>query len=99
MSESKVCSGWVILRADREERARLFLGDDWDCAAHTWRTRDGRVFWCACLPNDSEGPSSDLGHGYCDTIEQAQAAADGVLRAAGYGFDEDMEPAPEPGVK
>ena len=88
MSRPKVLPKWYVPRPDRAESSLRFSNDDpSDCAAGTWRMRDGRIRWIACHTNASEGPTSEIDEGICDTIKQAQAAAEAALRAAGYEFE------------
>lgn len=89
----KVRRGWFDHRVDRAESSLLYVVEGWadDHAGATWRMRDGRVFWTACMPDGGPEPWSEIDQGICDTIEQAQAAAEAALRAAGYELEETTE--------
>lgn len=73
----------------------MYVPTDWDVlgdhAAATWRRRDGRVFWTACMPNGAPENFSEIDQGTCDTIEQAQAAAEAALLAEGYEFEKEVK--------
>lgn len=88
MSKPKVRRGWIDHPTGRDESSLMFAVDYPDHAAATWNRKDGRVFWCTCTATEGPERYSNIDDGICDTIEQAKAAAEASLLAAGYEFEE-----------
>lgn len=65
----------------------------WACPAYQdskdiGERKPHRWSWGVSLPAAVPGTSNVLGHGECDTREQARAAADALLRERSYGLAE-----------
>lgn len=86
MSKPKVRRGWLP-HPVYDAFSLLFNVDYIDSAAAVWLRKNGKQFWVAHHSKCSDERRCNIDHGECDTIEQAKAAAEAALRAAGYEFE------------